>query len=59
METTTTTRLCSDHDPLTRLACDLPAKHRGPHRASTSWGDEFLAASKGLDSEAPWDMSHE
>jgi hypothetical protein len=36
-----TIRLCSNYDPVTGMVCDLPAKHRGAHRATCYWGDEI------------------
>lgn len=33
-------KLCSEFEPQTKLVCDLPKGHRGPHRATMLWGDE-------------------
>lgn len=35
------TKLCSDVDTdVTRVVCDLPLGHKGPHKATVVWGDE-------------------
>lgn len=41
------TTLCSNvADDHTRIVCDLPLGHKGPHKATVVWGDEEAKVAK-------------